>query len=109
MRVRWQKKRAADLVVGDYLRTAIGYAPVDSIEPDGQGYLVHVAVRHPRSTRSERDGSVLWFWGPERIRFLPQELAPPLNAARQRALEVGEVAKLPGRGSIRPPGGHSDG
>ena len=90
--MKTQSKAARDLVVGDFMVTAIGYAPIIAIVPDHGGLAIHLDTDHIRSTRPRSETSILWVYVGERVAFRGGDSPPPLNAARVEARREGVAA-----------------
>jgi hypothetical protein len=84
-----KSKTARDLVVGDFLNTAIGYAPITAIKQDHGGLAIHLDIDNIRSTRPRSETSVLWVYLGERVAFRSGDSPPPLNAERVEARREG--------------------
>jgi hypothetical protein len=85
--VKARAKLARELVVGDYIVTAIGYAPIASITPYRGCLDVHLDIRHERSTRPASETAILCLYPGEKVRFRPGTDAPAPNEARRDALD----------------------
>jgi hypothetical protein len=78
---------ARDLKPGAVLVTAIGRAPIKTIEAKGDGYEVVLDVDAATSTRAHAQGSVLFFWPGQAVRVAgkapgPRVLRPPEHDRR---------------------------
>jgi hypothetical protein len=80
--MKTQRTVARTLVVGDYVVTAIGYAPVISIDRVGGMLQVGMDITHPKSTRPASETTILTLYPAQGVQFRPQTDPPPLNAAR---------------------------
>ena len=85
-------KLARDLSVGDYLVTAIGYAPITKLTPERGMLLAHLGISDERSTRPDSETSVLTLYPGQQVRFRPQTEPPSPNSKRLDAREDGVLA-----------------